>query len=88
MHRANPVSSGTAFRTAFIAGQRAGVPFLPHKVSNAVFHQHIDIILYFIRAFHRFLNIPGSHPRGLGLPIIKFEAGDAISRSGRSQANQ
>jgi hypothetical protein len=41
MHHSIPVSSGTAFRTAFVTGQGAGVPFLARKVSDTALHQHI-----------------------------------------------
>jgi hypothetical protein len=88
MHGSNLVSSGTAIRTAIVAGQGANIPFLTRKVSDAVLHQHIDIILDFVSAFHCFLNIPGIYSRGLGFPIIKFEAGYAIRRRSRAQANQ
>jgi hypothetical protein len=88
VHFSIPAGSGTAFRSALVAGKGTGIPFLAGKVSDAAFHQHIDIILNLVSAFHRLLNIPGFHPRGLSLSKIKFEAGNAIGRSRGAQADQ
>ena len=65
VHFSTPGKSGTAFRTAFVGGQGAGIPFLAREAPDAVFHQHIDIILDFVGALHGLLNIcrrPGRRP--------------------------